>query len=124
MVVGVAKIERLAHEVVRHSRELHAVTRGVHEPTGEIGAIGNEQREVVEPGEAVGGLRPRLFLEHEQVLPTRAERRAARLALAHGEPDLTLVVVDRALEVGDGQVNRTEPGLRGDRLGRRLLGID
>ena len=86
MVVGVAEVERLAHEVVGQPDELHAVSRGVREPAREVCALGHEQREVVETGEAVGGFRSRLLDEHEQVLPARAERRASRLALTHESP--------------------------------------
>ena len=124
VVVGIAKVERLADEVVGHSDELHAVARGVREPVRQIAPIGHEQCEVVQPREPVGGFRTALFYEHEQVLPTCAERRARVLALTHREPDLALVVVDRTVEVGDGQVNRAEPRGGGNRRGRRLLGIE
>ena len=120
MVVGVAEVERLAHEVVGQPDELHAVSRGVREPAREVRTLGHEQREVVETGEAVGRFRSRLLDEHEQVLPARAERRTSRFALTNDEPDVALVVVDRPVEVGDGQLNRTEPGVVRDRRGSHL----
>ena len=62
-----------------------------------------------EPRVTLGGLRARLLGQHEQVLPTRAEPRGAVLAPVDTQADRLLVVGERPLEVGDGQVDGAHP---------------
>ena len=116
--VGIAQVERLADEVVGEPDERHAVARRVREPAREVGALGHEQREVVEAGVADRRPRTGLLDEHQQLAPARAERRAAVSLLEQLEPDRRPVVLERALELRDGQVNRAERGLRRDLAAR------
>ena len=84
--VGVAEVDRLADEVVGQAGQRHAVATGVRQPAREVGALGQQQREVVEAGVAVRGPGARLLDEHEQLPAARAERGPAVVAASTSRP--------------------------------------
>ena len=127
--VRVGEIDRLAHEVVGEPRERDPLAGHVREPGGEVDPLGEEQREVVETGVAVRGPRTGLLHEHEQLALPGGDRRAAVVAGELDEPERLPVEGERALEVGDGEMDRAHRGPRRDLGARRrtdhleLLGI-
>ena len=54
VAVGIGQVDRLADEVIREARQRHPLARGVSEPACKVGALRDEQREVVEPGVSAG----------------------------------------------------------------------
>ena len=76
------------------------------------------------------GSRAGLLDQHEQLAPARAQRRAAVLLLQHLQPDRGAVVVERAAEIGDGELDRAHRRLRRDLRARgrtrgvQLLGVE
>ena len=82
MPVGVAEVERLADEVVGEPGERHAVARRVREPAREVGALGQQQGEVVEAGVAVARAARRA---PRRARAARDRRRRARPAAARLE---------------------------------------
>ncbi len=105
VTVGVVEVQRLADEVIRQPGERDALAGGVRQPAREVGALGEQQREVKEPGVAARGTGPRLLDEHEQLALCDAERGAALPRLEHAQPDAGAVEAERALQVGHRQVN-------------------
>src|SRR5206468_5591445 len=78
VLVGSAEMDRLADEVVGEADERNPLAGRVREPAGEVGALGDAQREVVEAG--VPGRRPRTgLLDENEQLSVAAERRMAVL---------------------------------------------
>ena len=75
MAVGVVEVQRLADEVIGEAGERDAVARGVRQPAREVGALLEQQREVVEPRVAEG--RPRRPAPR-RARAARARRRRAR----------------------------------------------
>jgi hypothetical protein len=63
---------------------------------------------VEEAGESRGRPRARLLHEHEQLGPAGAQRGHATFAPEQLQPHGAGVVVERAVEIGDGQVHRPE----------------
>jgi hypothetical protein len=125
MAVGVTQIQRLADEVVGEAVERHAVADGVGQPRGQLAASRQEQREVVQAGEAARGARTRLHNEHDELTPPGAERRPRAAALAHLETDGAPVVVERAVQVGDREVHRADGRARRQlRAGYRGAGLE
>ena len=120
--VGVVEVQRLADEVIGEAGERNAVARGVRQPAREVGALLDEQREVVEPRVAGGRPGARLLDEHEQLARADAQRRPARAVFQHAQPDGAAVVVQRALEVGHRQVHGAHRRQRRDLAGRRCSG--
>ena len=86
MAVRVAEVDRLADEVVRQAGQRHAVAGGVREPAREVGALRQEQREVVEAGVAARRPRARLLDEDEQLAAAGAERGASVLLPSTSSP--------------------------------------
>ena len=74
---------------------------------------------MVEAGVAGGAARSALLDQHEQLTGVRTERRLPRALLEHAEADGASVVVERAREVGDGEVHGPDGGLRRDRVHSR-----
>ena len=62
-----------------------------------------------------------LLDQHEQLRPACAEPCPVCAPIEHLEPDRPAVVVDRASELGDGDVHRPRPCLSGDRRHRRRV---
>src|SRR5207244_7692359 len=85
----------------------------VREPAREALPVGQEQRDVIEAGVPVVGPRSGLLDECDE-LTVRAERGRSVLALEKAQADRVPPVVERALEVGDGELDRAHPGLRRD----------
>ena len=104
VLVGVAEVDRLAHEVVGGAGEADALAHGVRQPARQAGPVGQQQGEVEESRPPRRGLRARLLDELQQARPVHAERRAVIALREHVEADRPAVVVQRALEVGDRQV--------------------
>jgi hypothetical protein len=117
--VGIAEVDRLADEVVREPDDRLALARRMGEPAREVGALRHEQREVVEAG--VPGRRPRARLldQDEQLARARPERGAPVVDRERLQPQRVLVVVERAPEVGDAQLDRAEARARRDLADRR-----
>ena len=118
MPVRVSEVDRLADVVVGEAGQRHPVVRGVREPAGKRGALGNEQREVVQARVAVGGPGARLLDEPEELGGVGTEGGAAAALLQHVQPDDGSVVVERAGEIGDGEMN----GAHRRRGGKRDIG--
>ncbi len=111
--VGIAQIDRLADVVIGEALDPRLVARRVREPAREARPVGHEQRDVVEAGVTVGRLRARLFDEADE-LGVGAERRAAVLAGEHAQPDDALPVLERAVEIGDGELDGSHVRRRRD----------
>ena len=118
MPVGVAEVQRLADEVVREARERDLVAGAVDEPAREVGALGQQQREVEEAGEAAGRPGAAALVQDEQVLAARAERGAVVVAAIRPQADRVLVVVERAGQRGDREVDGAHAGGGGNLLHR------
>jgi hypothetical protein len=88
----------LAHEMVGEAADRNAIARRVREPPGEVRALGQQEREVVEARVAARRTGALLLDDDEQRLSTGAERDAAVVALEDVEPDGTAVVVERPAE--------------------------
>jgi hypothetical protein len=71
--VRVTQVDRLADEVIGKSHESHAVACRVCKPAGELPALRNKKREVVEARVTEGGLGPLLFYEDEQLAITSSK---------------------------------------------------
>ncbi len=65
--VGIAKIDRLADGVIREALDPSLIACRMREPARETRPIGDEQSDVVEAGVTVGGSRPRLFDEADEL---------------------------------------------------------
>ena len=120
--VGVPEVERLADEVVGHAGQRNPITGGMGEPAGEVGALRQQQGDVVEAG--VSGARPRarLFDGNDQ-LPIADPDRCRPVGSAEDlETDHAPVESQRPLEVGDGEVDRSESRRGGDLPARRRSG--
>ena len=104
--VRVSEVDRLADVVVGEAGQRHPVARGVREPAGEVDAARHEQREVIEAGVSDGRPRARLLDEHDELGGVGAEGGVAAALLQHVQPDDGSVVVERAGEIGDGEVHR------------------
>ena len=86
--IGVAQVDRLAHEVIGEPDQRHAVAsarapasgraRRARAPAGRSGRGRCGRR---------AGRAPRFLDQHEQLTTARAERRAAGVPLEHVEPD-------------------------------------
>ena len=106
--VGIGEIERLADEVVREPDQRHAVARGVRKPAGEIRALRHEKREMVEAGVSHTRACSDLLDENEQHAPIATERNAAITVIDRLKPHSVSIVRERALEIGDRQVDRAK----------------
>ena len=114
VLVGVAEVDGLADEVVGGTREPHALTHGMREPARQAGPIGQQQREVEQARAPGRRLCAGLLDELQQTRLAGAER-GATVALGQDvEADRPPVVVERAPEVGDGEVHGAHVRLRGD----------
>ena len=120
--VRVAQVERLADEVVGDSGHRHLLADCVGEPGGEVAPFRDEEREVEETRVARRRLGARNLVEDEQ-LRISADGGAPVPLLAHPKPDRLSVVVERALEVGDRQLDGTHPGLGRQRRHRLRLAL-
>jgi hypothetical protein len=108
--VGVVEVDRLGDAVVRRAGDRRARDRQPLEGAGQLLAVWEEQREVVEPRVAAGRPRAGVLVEDEHVLGLGAERGDRGVVRAHAQPDRVLVEADRPVEVGDGDVDGAEPG--------------
>ena len=86
-MIGIAKVERLADEVIRRSRQLHALTARVGEPAAEIGALRDQQGEVEQPAVAVGRPRAGLLDQPQELGRASTERRLAAFLAQDAQPD-------------------------------------
>ena len=91
----------------------NAVANDVREEAAEARAVGHEQRDVEEAGVALGGRRARLLDEtHKRLVD--AELGCAVLAREDAQADGVLPVRERAVEVGDAQLDEAHPGVGRD----------
>jgi hypothetical protein len=82
------------------------VLRHVGEPAREVRPRGHEQGVVVEAGVVLHRERRGLLVEHEEVVAAGSRGVAGAVARARGSrPSASRVPAQRALEVGDGQVD-------------------
>ena len=110
--VGVGKVDRLVRAVVGGAVDRNAELGDAPAGARELLARGEEQREVVEAGVVAGGRRRAVLVQHDEVLAAGAQRGVGAVALADGQPDHLRVEADRAVEVGDPQVDRAERASR------------
>ena len=129
MLVRVAEVQSLADEMIREPGERHPITSAMGEPAGQVDALGNQQGEVVEPGVPTGRTCSPLLDQHQERTSTGAERHPRAVAIEHLHADGSAVELERALDLGHGEMNGADRG-RGRKLGsgRRgcrfeLLGI-
>ena len=120
VAVGVGQVDRLGDAVVGGAGDRGA---GDGEPlhgARELRARGIQQRVVVEAGVAAGAARARLLVQHDEIALAGAERGDRVGAAVQAEPEALLVEADRAVEVGDGEMDRAQPqrGGQGGGLGR------
>src|SRR5215216_886920 len=78
--VGVAQVDRLADQVVRHALERDLRVCRICEPTGEVVARREEKREMEEARVARCRRRAGLLVQHEEVLGAGAEAGGAVVA--------------------------------------------
>ncbi len=88
VAVGIAEVDRLAHEVVGRAGEADPRRAPrARASSARLRPVGQQQREVEEPGAARSGLRARHLDELEQALLAHAERRAPAPCVEHVEAD-------------------------------------
>jgi hypothetical protein len=85
---------------------------------GQLLARLEQQGEVVQPGMAPGWTGLGLLHEHHQVAPPRAQPSRRVVASVDLEAEDVLVEGDRAVEVGDRQVDGAQAQARRQRIGR------
>ena len=115
VVVGIAQVQRLAHEVIRSAGQLDAIADRMLHPAGQVAALGHEQREVEEAGVAVGRPHARLLDEAQELTAGGAQTRLTLAEPEQVEPDRLGVVGERSRQVRHGEVNGSDGRLRGDR---------
>ena len=91
----------------------------MREPARETRPVGHEQRDVVEARVPVGRLRARLLDEADELGVACRVTPEPLVAREHAQPDDSLPVVERAVEVGDRQLDGAHV-----RAGRDLHTLD
>jgi len=99
--------------MIRQSFELNAIACGMCKPAREARPVGKEERDVIEPRMTFHRLGP-LLLDEADDLRVRSERGTPAVALEHTEPDDVQPVVERAVEIGDGELDRSHARRRSD----------
>ena len=121
VAVGIGQVDRLGDAVVGRAADARA---GGGEPLRGARQLERARGAAARSGRGRrGGRRGRALAvldEDEQVLAAGAERGAAVLAAVQPQADRVLVEGDRAVEVGDGQLDGAHPQRRGE---DRSLGV-
>ena len=111
--VGVAQVQRFADGVVGHARS-ESQTQQVCRKTAQRNSIRQEEGEVVQAEPATPRHRGDTGLldkVHERRCASYAERSPNGATVEHIHAEHALVVLDRALEIADLQVNRADVSL-------------
>ena len=115
VAVRIGEVDRLRDAVVGGALDRRAGHGEAAQRLREREPVREEQREVVQAGVAAGGLRGRVFDEHDEVRGVGAEHGRGLVLAADPEAERVLVEGDRAVEAGDGEMDRAEPQRRGER---------
>jgi len=119
VAIRVVEIERLAHPVIGGAAERHPVADEAAKSVGQLLAPGVEDRDVVEPGRAGGGpvaaaALPGVEPDVMVVAPGGEKGSLTSVALRDLEAEDAVVEGDRAVEIGDLEVDVPDPGRRRD----------
>jgi len=115
VAVGVGQVDRLVGPVVRRAVDRRAAGGQAQRPPGQLLARGVEQRVVVQAGVAPGGTRRRVLVEDDDILLAGPEPGDRVLAAVRPQAERVLIEGDRAVEVGNGQVDRAQAQGGGER---------
>src|SRR3954469_19375877 len=115
VAVGVGQVDRLVRAVVGRAVDRRVGRDQAHRLTGELLARGIQQRDVVEAGMATGAAGARALVQDDDLVVAGPERGHAVLAAQDAQPERRLVERQRALEVGDVDVDGAEAQRRGER---------
>lgn len=119
VLVGVAKVESLAHAVVGCAVEWNLGGQETAEGVSEVGAGRVEDRRVIKagvPGRGRGGAEAFPRVESDVVMiPAGGDKRSLRAVALHQlEAEDAAVEAERAVEISDLQVHMADPGAGSD----------